>query len=169
MSPPTTTVRLAAVALSLFGLSVPAGAELRSLGGIVPFGLAGGLCIGASPDCIEKLTAPEGFDLLVAFDLDSATLTPASRESLKAFAATLADERLATASFVVEGHSDARGGAAYNQSLSERRAKAVRDFLLECGVAPDKLGVAGLGESDPRVSDPLDPANRRVEMRIRIR
>ncbi|KQT53705.1 hypothetical protein ASG43_17890 [Aureimonas sp. Leaf454] len=131
--------------------------------------IGGGLCIGASSACLEQLTAPEGFDLLVAFDLDSATLTPQSRESLKAFARTLADERLATASFVVEGHSDARGDATYNQALSERRAEAVRTFLLECGVSPDQLGVAGFGERDPRMADPRDPANRRVEMRIRIR
>jgi outer membrane protein OmpA-like peptidoglycan-associated protein len=144
-----------------------AGLSGRSAAVLLPW--TGGLCIGASSDCIERLTAPEGFDLLVEFDLDSANLTPSSRKSLEAFARSLADERLATASFVIEGHSDARGGAAYNQTLSERRAEAVRSFLLECGVAPEKLGTAGFGETVPRVPDPTDPANRRVEMRIRIR
>jgi outer membrane protein OmpA-like peptidoglycan-associated protein len=162
-------IEAAAAMMVLLGVTGAAAAGVGGPAATMLLRMGGGLCIGASGACLEQLTAPKGFDLLVAFDLDSATLTPESRASLKAFAKTLSDERLATASFVVEGHSDARGDAAYNQTLSERRADAVRTYLLECGVAPEKLGVAGLGESDPRVKDPLDPANRRVEMRIRIR
>ena len=77
-------------------------------------------------------------------------------------------DRLASARFVVEGYTDARGTEAYNLGLSERRAQAVTDFLFERGVAMDKVTAVGKGMSNPRVPDPMDPVNRRVEMKIEL-
>jgi OmpA-OmpF porin, OOP family len=50
---------------------------------------------------------------------------------------------------VIEGHTDSIGSEAYNQRLSERRAMAVKDYLVSQGVAADRLEAVGRGESDP--------------------
>ena len=168
--------RQALIAASLVALAGTAGAQpAYSPDDIVSFfaastglGAARGLCIGTESECRDARTAPEGFDMLVSFELDSAVLTEEARRNLEKFAVALKDRRLSAERFVVEGHSDASGGASYNLSLSQLRAEAVRRFLLERGVLPERLRVIGLGESEPRTSDPYDPANRRVEMKIRL-
>ncbi|MEO5929911.1 MAG: OmpA family protein, partial [Candidatus Kapaibacterium sp.] len=56
---------------------------------------------------------------------------------------------------VVEGHTSAEGNPALNQRLSERRANRVRRWLIDNGVAPDKiLGAVGYGSVLPRVPEP---------------
>jgi outer membrane protein OmpA-like peptidoglycan-associated protein len=65
---------------------------------------------------------------------------------------------------LVEGHTDSKGSESYNQQLSERRAQAVRDALVNRGVDSHRLRVIGYGESQPISSD--DAMNRRVELRI---
>ena len=107
--------------------------------------------------------------MLVTFELDSADLTAEARENLAVFAEMMKDERLKIASFVVEGHTDARGGDEYNVDLSEARATSVRDYLVGLGVSQDRLAAVGFGKSKPRVDDELDPENRRVELRIDLR
>ncbi len=67
----------------------------------------------------------------------------------------------------ITGHSDNRGTKVYNQALSERRAKAVAEYLVENGVASEKLIVLGLGESKPVMSNATQDGqakNRRVEV-----
>lgn len=67
--------------------------------------------------------------------------------------------------FAVEGHTDAKGDADYNQKLSEARAQAVRDFLKTRGVDQDRLVVAGKGATDLANSDqPFAAENRRVRI-----
>ncbi len=63
------------------------------------------------------------------------------------------------------GHTDATGSAAYNQSLSEKRALAVGHYLVDTWhIPPERLGVEGRGESQPLAgTDPDDGVNRRVE------
>ena len=63
------------------------------------------------------------------------------------------------------GHTDATGSAAYNQSLSEKRALAVGQYLVDTWhIPPERLGVEGRGESQPLAgTDPNDGVNRRVE------
>ena len=60
------------------------------------------------------------------------------------------------------------GPMTYNLGLSERRAEAVTKFLFEKGIVHDKVSAVGKGEENPRVPDPMDAQNRRVEMRIEL-
>jgi len=72
----------------------------------------------------------------------------------------------------VEGHTDNRGGHAFNQELSERRARAVVDYLMRKGIQPQRLSSRGYGYDRPIASnaDALGRAkNRRVEFRIESR
>jgi len=131
-------------------------------------GTARGLCIGTAQECDKTAPKPTGFDMLINFELDSATLTSQARQNLDEFAKALHNDQLATARFVVEGYTDARGTDEYNLGLSERRAQAVTSFLFERGVAQDKVDAVGKGKSNPRVPDPLDPVNRRIEMTIAL-
>lgn len=127
-------------------------------------GKARGICIGTPEECAPP--PPPGLDMLVTFELDSAELTAEAQASLTIFAEALKDERLKIASFVVEGHTDARGGETYNEALSRARAATVVEFLAGLGVEDNRLTAIGLGMSKPRTDDPLDPGNRRVELRL---
>ncbi|HYZ24931.1 MAG TPA: OmpA family protein [Rhodopila sp.] len=63
----------------------------------------------------------------------------------------------------VEGHTDAVGAAAYNMSLSERRALSVAQYLVKQGIDPSRLMLVGMGMTEPLTDNPYDPANRRVQ------
>lgn len=103
----------------------------------------------------------------VLFAFDSADLT-ADAQRLLADVST----RLTGASLVavkVVGHTDSVGSDAYNQGLSERRARSVADFLIAQGVPADKLSTEGRGESQPVADNGSDTGraqNRRVELHI---
>jgi outer membrane protein OmpA-like peptidoglycan-associated protein len=67
----------------------------------------------------------------------------------------------------VGGHTDSVGSEAYNQGLSERRADAVRDYLMSKGVKASRLTARGYGESRPVASNDTEEGraeNRRVEL-----
>ena len=136
-------------------------------------GASRGICVGTEEECkskAEKNEAPSqkaGLDMMINFALDSAQLDQTARAELDEFAKALKDNRLSTFSFVVEGHTDATGPDRYNQDLSQRRAQSVAAFLEANGVESARLEAIGLGKSHPRVANPYDPVNRRVEMRIR--
>ena len=69
----------------------------------------------------------------------------------------------------VRGHTDNVGSLAYNQTLSERRAKAVRGWLIEKGIAPERLTYTGFGSNEPLDSNEHSKGrslNRRVEVKI---
>jgi len=71
---------------------------------------------------------------------------------------------------LVGGHTDGTGSAAYNQNLSDRRAKAAYDYLRDKGIAADRMQTVGHGERMPKVSDITAEGraiNRRVEVTIR--
>ncbi|MFZ6185090.1 OmpA family protein [Nannocystis pusilla] len=73
------------------------------------------------------------------------------------------------AHFLVEGYTDSKGRADFNQQLSEARAQAVRDFLVQHGVAADRIEARGLGETQPVASNATADGranNRRVEIVI---
>ena len=101
------------------------------------------------------------------FDFDRADLRPESRETLSRIAGILftSDDFAIT----VSGHTDARGDDEYNQRLSERRARAVADYLIEAGLAGERFTVEGLGKAHPLDTGDSDEAharNRRVELGI---
>ena len=67
----------------------------------------------------------------------------------------------------ITGHTDDRGSAEFNQALSEKRAQAARHFLIENGIAPERVHADGKGESAPLVDNDSDAgrqANRRIEV-----
>ncbi len=103
----------------------------------------------------------------VNFDFDRDTLRPESFPILNRAAERLrqcGSERLQ-----VEGHTDSIGSDAYNQDLSERRARTVRDYLVSRGVAGSRITSAGFGESRPIASNDNPDGrflNRRVEVRF---
>lgn len=111
----------------------------------------------------EQATAKASLDQIY-FEFDSSRLTPQAIDILTRVGAALAASELASRAFIVEGHTDAQGTDAYNQSLSVRRAEAVRDHLIEHhGILAARLKALGKGESellDP--ANPNGPANRRV-------
>ncbi|MDP3520707.1 MAG: OmpA family protein [Hydrogenophaga sp.] len=108
---------------------------------------------------------PRQLDLVVGFDFDSAQLNADSRELLDKLSQALASERLAAGRFRVEGHTDAKGTAAYNRALSHRRAQAVVAYLADHGVAPARLSAVGMGFDELLLKDqPFAADNRRVRI-----
>ncbi len=105
-------------------------------------------------------------DLEVYFDFNSAAVAPSALPMLRTLGEALADGRLAGGTFIVGGHTDAKGEADYNQRLSQRRAQAVRDFLVtNFPIDPAKLMAIGYGEEQLKAADePLAAVNRRVQV-----
>lgn len=100
------------------------------------------------------------------FDLDSASIRPDTLELLDDVARLLKTDRTA-ALIEVGGHTDDQGGVVYNQSLSERRADAVRRALITRGVEPERLVRRGYGLSRPVASGEQGrERNRRVELSV---
>jgi outer membrane protein OmpA-like peptidoglycan-associated protein len=101
------------------------------------------------------------------FEFDKAELRPEDRELLSRIAGILMTASDTTVS--VNGHTDDVGTDAYNQALSERRAQAVRDYLVKAGLPAEILSVTGHGKARPLVPGTSDAArakNRRVELGI---
>ncbi len=98
----------------------------------------------------------------VLFDFDSATLKPGAYPELERVATVL--KKYPKTSILVEGHTDASGSEDYNQTLSEKRAQAVKKALIQKGIREVRVYAAGYGESQPISSDPA--ANRRVTIVI---
>ena len=107
------------------------------------------------------------FGMLVQFEFDSSRIHPDSATLLDAVGELLTLERVRHRAIVIEGHADAIGGERYNLALSERRADAVRRYLVDrFGVSAKRLVTVGKGESTPYdAAAPADPRNRRVVFR----
>jgi peptidoglycan-associated lipoprotein len=70
---------------------------------------------------------------------------------------------------MLEGHCDERGTVEYNLSLGEKRAKAVKDYLVGLGISADRLSIISYGKerpADPGHNEEAWAKNRRVEFRI---
>jgi outer membrane protein OmpA-like peptidoglycan-associated protein len=99
------------------------------------------------------------------FEFDKADLRPEDRELLARIAGIILTSHDYTIS--VNGHTDDVGSDVYNQKLSERRAQAVRDYLVKSGLPAQIITVQGYGKSLPLVKGTSDAArakNRRVEL-----
>jgi OOP family OmpA-OmpF porin len=104
--------------------------------------------------------------LEVQFDNNSAELRPESHDYLDQVATRL--NELPSITGVIEGHTDSNGSADYNQDLSERRAKSVRDYLVSKGVAASRFTAEGLGELQP-VADNTTAEGRAQNRRVVLR
>jgi OmpA-OmpF porin, OOP family len=119
----------------------------------------------AAPSAPEE---PPSVNLTIFFPTGSARITPQAAEALAALGRALNRDELRPFRFRVEGRTDTEGDAWMNQALSERRAAAVREHLIEkYGISPRRLLSEGLGESRLLVPTPdnyPEPRNRRVQI-----
>jgi outer membrane protein OmpA-like peptidoglycan-associated protein len=110
--------------------------------------------------------AGQSVSLNIPFERNSSSLQPQAVAQLKILEAALNSPSVGKDRFMVAGHTDAKGGAAYNKELSLKRAQAVKRFLVSNGVDPKRLDTAGYGSEQLLAPDrPEDPSNRRVEIR----
>jgi outer membrane protein OmpA-like peptidoglycan-associated protein len=145
--------------------------------------IAGG-AVGAYMDRQEadlrRQTAGTGVDVIrsgddlilrmpsnITFAVDRYDIQPGFQQTLNQVAQTLGSYNQTYID--VLGHTDSDGSDAYNQSLSERRAGAVADYLSSRGVARARMGIRGYGESAPIASNATAEGkaqNRRVEIKV---
>lgn len=114
-------------------------------------------------DEIEKTGHVAVYGIL--FDTGKATLQPASDGPLNEVLKLLTED--ASLKLQIEGHTDNVGAAAANQALSEKRAQAVKDWLVAHGIAADRLTSKGFGATKPVADNSTDQGkaqNRRVEL-----
>lgn len=105
------------------------------------------------------------YDEPVTFSSESAALDAEDATVVAAMADAVA--RCPGARLLIEGHTSPTGDEAFNQSLSESRALAVRKALLEAGVAEDRIEARGFGEAYPRVIENVNSElNRRIEVNL---
>lgn len=102
----------------------------------------------------------------VTFEFDSATLTPNARTVLQRIVRDL--EYHSDVTVQIRGHTDSIGSAEYNRQLSQDRADAVKEFLVEQGIDADRITTKGFGYSKPVASNDTEKGrqiNRRIEMK----
>lgn len=129
--------------------------------GGVTTGTADSGSLGAADGSEEAM---DELETIIYFDFDQAVLLPEARSLLLAHAEKL---RGTDTQVRLEGHADERGSREYNMALGERRANAVRDFLVLQGVNRNNLEVISYGEERPLVLGSGEEAwskNRRVEI-----
>lgn len=130
-----------------------------------------------SAEQIIQYFAPRGrgvrrrkVDLRIGFAFDSAEIDRHGRRQLAELATALADATLSRHRFAIAGHTDRQGSADYNMALSKRRARAVREHLIDAlHLEPDRFDARGYGFAhavDPRDTDRAHAANRRVEFEL---
>ena len=105
-------------------------------------------------------------DLEVNFEYNSATIGPKATPQVTNLGKALTSDELKGATLIVAGYTDAKGTDTYNQSLSERRADAVKQFLAEkYGVDAANLVTVGYGKGHLKNQfDPFSADNRRVQV-----
>ena len=109
------------------------------------------------------------------FEFDQATLTPDAEETLGALVPLLAEAakggKHPASPAIIEGHTDAKGSDDYNQTLSEKRARTVKDWLVAKGALPATTATQGWGEGKPVAPNAKpdgsdDPAGRQKNRRV---
>jgi len=102
-------------------------------------------------------------DLTIHFDFNSDKLQDRSKPLLDNLASAMKNDRLSELKFRVEGHTDAKGTAAYNEALSKRRADAVVSYLSQQGIIAGRLQPEGKGFRELfDATNPQSETNRRV-------
>ena len=97
---------------------------------------------------LASITAPVLIDNIF-YDFDKATLRPESTEALDKLISLLNENPNVT--IELSAHTDYRGSASYNERLSQRRAESVVNYLIEHGIAEDRLSPMGYGKMKPKV------------------
>lgn len=135
-------------------------------------------CVGVAPiptvapppePAIEQITLSADTN----FDFDKATLRPEGERTLDRLVEDIRRADTIESTLVV-GHTDSIGTEAYNQDLSERRAAAVKDYLVQKGIDPNLITTRGMGESQPIAPNTINgrdnpegrAKNRRVEITV---
>lgn len=104
----------------------------------------------------------------ILFSTDSASILPGGQSNLRELSRII--NQYPNTRITVKGHTDSTGPDDYNQRLSEKRARAVKDLLVAEGVASDRIKAVGYGESLPVASNQTPEGrqlNRRVEIEIK--
>ena len=116
-------------------------------------------------DTVEYLAT--GVKDRVFFATNKSTLTTASRDTLRKQAAWMRKKKDLT--FTIEGHADERGTREYNLALGERRANAVKDYLMTYGISGNRLSVISYGKERPvdSGSNPLSWSKNRRSVTVK--
>ena len=124
------------------------------------------LSLGERQEIAELAATKPKIDLEIQFEYNSADISKNSVTAVQELGKALSNPTLKGSTFVVAGHTDAIGGEAYNQDLSERRADTIKKYLTEkYGVDGSNLVTVGYGKTRPKDANaPMDPANRRVQV-----
>jgi outer membrane protein OmpA-like peptidoglycan-associated protein len=124
------------------------------------------LSMGEREEIAQIASTKPNIDLDIQFDYNSAEISQASLSSVQELGKALSNSSLNGSTFVVAGHTDAIGGEAYNQDLSERRADTIKRYLTEkYGINGANLVTVGYGKTRPKDPNaPMDPVNRRVQV-----
>jgi outer membrane protein OmpA-like peptidoglycan-associated protein len=124
------------------------------------------LSLGEREEIAEIASTKPRIDLDIQFDYNSAEIRKTSLSSVQELGKALSNPSLKGSTFVVAGHTDAIGGEAYNQDLSERRADTIRRYLTDkYGINGTDLVTVAYGKTKPKDPNaPLDPINRRVQV-----
>ena len=129
---------------------------------------AGGETVARAPviSNTRSLGRQPSVNFQIQFEFGSDRLTDEARRVLRELGAALTSQELSQFSFLIAGHTDGVGSAEYNLLLSERRARAVRDYLISTvNVSPERLRDVGWGEARPLdTGNPDGDVNRRVEI-----
>jgi outer membrane protein OmpA-like peptidoglycan-associated protein len=124
------------------------------------------LSLGEREEIAEIASTKPKIDLNIQFDYNSADISKTSMSSVQELGKALSNPSLKGSTIVVAGHTDAIGGEAYNQDLSERRADTIKRYLTEkFGLNGSDLVTVGYGKTKPvDPNAPMDPINRRVQV-----
>jgi outer membrane protein OmpA-like peptidoglycan-associated protein len=110
---------------------------------------------------------PDGSKMGVYFDFDKSDITSNSKRALDKLVQIF--KEYPETNILIEGHTDDKGADSYNLALSERRAKAVGNYLKDYGISSSRLTINWYGETQPKVENTSDASraeNRRVEFAI---
>jgi len=122
--------------------------------------------LNANPSDAAAESSGPAVNVDIKFALNSAMLSDEAKKTIQHMATAMNSPQLAPFHFLIEGHTDATGGAGYNLALSKKRADAVREFLIDTyRVDGKRLDAVGRGQTmlaDP--DHPDSPINRRVQV-----
>ena len=124
------------------------------------------LSLGEREQIAEIAATKPNIDLEIQFDFNSAQNSKSSTQAVQELGKALSNPNLKGSTFVVAGHTDAIGGDAFNQDLSERRADTIKRYLIDkYGITGSDLVTVGYGKTKLKdTANPADPINRRVQV-----